>query len=33
MLHKVLFDDRKTELPGLVNHLRVRARQRMVNTG
>ncbi len=33
MLHKVLFCDHTTELPGLVDLLRVRAQQRMVNTG
>ena len=33
MLHKDLFHDHKTELPGLVDSLRDRAQQRMVNTG
>ena len=33
MLHKVIFVDRVTELPGLVDCLRRRAQHRMANTG
>ena len=33
MLHKGISLDRVTELPGLVDLLRRRARQRMVSTG
>jgi len=33
MLQKVLFQDQMTELPGLAGGLRLRAQQRIANTG
>ncbi len=33
MLHNILFQGHKTELPGLVGRLRVAAQHRIMNTG